>query len=262
MIELPNSRPTSAKSEAAGPEYDSIASNYSTNAQERSDRTCVLVPSARHYLGDLDGMRVLDLACGSGYFTRLLKNWGAEGVVAVDISKEMVEIAQQEERTTPLGIEYRVGDVAQLGKLGEFDIVFAAFLLHYATTISELEKMCNAISMNLKAGGRFVCFNENPLYPVHKGILYDVDVAANGPISDGSRMTRTHYEHGAPKFSFDHFHYESGTYEAAFRGAGLTNVEWLPFVKASNADLGYPKGFWDAYIEDFSITILKCRKAI
>ena len=35
--------------------------------------------------------RVLDLACGSGHFSRRLLKWGAGSVLGVDISSEMIE---------------------------------------------------------------------------------------------------------------------------------------------------------------------------
>lgn len=41
------------------------------------------------------GKRVLDAACGEGYGSRLLANWGASEVVGVDISAEAIASAQQ-----------------------------------------------------------------------------------------------------------------------------------------------------------------------
>lgn len=43
--------------------YDPIAKNYDANINERSDRRCILVPTARHYLGNIAGHAVLDLYC-------------------------------------------------------------------------------------------------------------------------------------------------------------------------------------------------------
>lgn len=41
------------------------------------------------------GKRVLDAACGEGYGSRLLANWGASEVIGVDISAEAIESAQR-----------------------------------------------------------------------------------------------------------------------------------------------------------------------
>jgi trans-aconitate methyltransferase len=72
------------------PEYDDIASKYTTDAERRGDRVCVFAPSAQHYLGDVSNKSLLELACGSGYFTRLIKGWGAQRLVGVDLSNEMI----------------------------------------------------------------------------------------------------------------------------------------------------------------------------
>lgn len=95
-------------------QYDKIAEQYDQSAEERSDRETILAPSAKHYLGDLEGKQVLDLACGSGYFTRLIKSWGAERVMGIDISPQMIELARQREQQDKQGIEFKVADVAQL----------------------------------------------------------------------------------------------------------------------------------------------------
>jgi toxoflavin synthase len=40
---------------------------------------------------------VLDLACGEGFYTRLLRQTGAGRVVGVDLSAGMIALARQEE---------------------------------------------------------------------------------------------------------------------------------------------------------------------
>lgn len=233
------------------PQYDKIAEQYDQSAEERSDREMVLTPSAKHYLGDVAGKRVLDLACGSGYFTRLLKAWGAEKVVGIDISKEMIELARQREKQEEQGIEYAVGDVLQLGKLEEFDIVFAGFLLHYSSSVEQLTMMCKNISQNLGSGGKFVSFNENPRFPIHTGIKYGVETTAFGDVRDGTKIRRTHYVQGKKDFSIEHYHFEPGTYEQALQSAGFVQIEWKQFVGSENAD-----DYWRDYLGDFSIAVL------
>ena len=83
-------------------------------------------------IGDLVGKSVLELGCGGGYYTRQIKQKGAEQVVGVDISDHMIEFAKQEEAKKPIGIEYVVHDVCELGKLGSFDLVTSPFLLNHS----------------------------------------------------------------------------------------------------------------------------------
>lgn len=75
-------------------------------------------------LNHIKDKTVLDLACGEGYGSALLMQYGAKKVVGVDISVETIEKAKQLFGST--GAEYIAGDaqtVAQL--LGEsvFDVV-------------------------------------------------------------------------------------------------------------------------------------------
>lgn len=46
--------------------------------------------TARQYVA---GKRVLDIACGEGYGSKLLKDWGAASVVGVDVSPEALRVA-------------------------------------------------------------------------------------------------------------------------------------------------------------------------
>src|SRR5215831_12995056 len=84
-------------------------------------------------VGALEGKRVLDVACGFGFYTRLLKRRGAAQVIGVDISPEMIRLAHQYEQAEPLGITYQVCDAVALPPLAPFDLVTAVYLLTYAT---------------------------------------------------------------------------------------------------------------------------------
>ncbi len=54
-------------------------------------------------LGNFKGKNILDLASGTGFYSRLLKKQGAAKVLGIDISETMVEVARTEEKKDPLG---------------------------------------------------------------------------------------------------------------------------------------------------------------
>ncbi len=127
-------------------------------------------------IGQVSGLRVLDLACGAGYSSRLLAKNGAEAY-GVDVSKEMLAVAIEQERLEPLGIDYVQADasIPQKYRPEPFDKVVAAFLLHYAPNLQVLEGFLSNISTNLKVGGEFVGINLSPDHPVierKKGISH------------------------------------------------------------------------------------------
>jgi toxoflavin synthase len=108
------------------------------------------------------GARVLDLACGLGYFSHKLLGWGASFVLGIDMSSGMIEAAKKSLPDDPeasRSLEFRVGNVITLGKIPDeepFDIVLGVWLLNYSTTAAEMTRMFETISANLKPGGLFV----------------------------------------------------------------------------------------------------------
>jgi toxoflavin synthase len=70
-------------------QYDHIGNKYDEDALtatlKRAERYTFL-----RIVGLLDGKRALDLACGFGFYTQLLKQCGAAQVIGVDISPAML----------------------------------------------------------------------------------------------------------------------------------------------------------------------------
>lgn len=77
-------------------------------------------------------------------------------MVGVDISPQMIALARQQEEAQPPGIEYRVADAATLGDIGPFDRISAAYLLHYAESREQLNRMARTVYDNLAPGQHFV----------------------------------------------------------------------------------------------------------
>ena len=100
-------------------QYDSIAQAYS-DGKLSPLRRYVEAYSLFQLLGDVSGLRVLDLACGDGIYSRRLKEAGAAEVVGVDISQGMIDIAVAQEQREQLGIEYLRCDAKDLIALPGF----------------------------------------------------------------------------------------------------------------------------------------------
>lgn len=57
----------------------------------------------------VSGAKVVDMACGTGYGSHILRGSGAEKVVGVDISRETIEHAQNKYKME--GLEFEVGNI-------------------------------------------------------------------------------------------------------------------------------------------------------
>jgi SAM-dependent methyltransferase len=243
-------------------QYDAIAFDY----QELAAASPMREPewySLRQRLGDITGLSVLDLACGDGQGTRLLKRWGAARVVGVDASGQMIELARQQEQAQPLGIEYRVADAAALGRIGEFDRVAAAYLLHYAPDRQQLLQMVRTIYDNLKPGQHFVTTVPNILEPAH--LLADHPRYGFGirlvdeSLREGARLRGT-LVLGEHKVEFDFYWLPWEAYEEAFRTVGFPSWKAEPFLIPPDAEHRRGAGFWDEYVAAPSAIQIICQK--
>lgn len=230
--------------------YDNIAHEYQDSKQ---------IPFRRHIeeftmfelLGNLDGKEVLDLACGEGIYSRSLVAHGARRVVGVDLSARMIELAQEREQGHSSAIEYRVGDAMKLDAIGAFDVVLGSYLLNYARSKAELLQFCRSIAVNLKPGGRFVGYNDNPaneieFYPSYR--KYGFVKAGRVPRSEGDPITYTLWNPDGTQFLIENYYLTSATYEGAFAESGFRSFRWhAPRLSAQGRD-SFERGFWDDYL--------------
>lgn len=250
------SAPASA---AATTQYDAIARQYQRSKQSPL-RRYVEQPTLFALLGDVAGRSVLDLACGEGWYARQLRGRGAGRVLGVDISAAMVELAREQERASPLGIEYRVADACELPALGPFDVVCAAYLLHYARDAAELARMCRSIARQLPPGGRLVALNENPNQAPERyaGYLrYGFSKSVVEPRREGSPIAYAMVS-GRELMRFEVYHFEAATYERELAAAGFTELRWHALCLDPEGAVRYGEEYWAEYLDNPPIVGLSC----
>jgi SAM-dependent methyltransferase len=142
--------------------YDDIAIFYDGTVGDRLDDnagTAALLDT----VGDVQGLRVLDLACGQGRLSRALARRGAT-VVGADISDALLDIARAAEAAEPLGVRYVGIDAASPVALsGEaFDLVICNFGL---SDIDDLDAALSTVGRVLRPDGLFLFAILHPCFP-------------------------------------------------------------------------------------------------
>ncbi len=113
-------------------------------------------------MGDIRDKDICDLACGQGTVSRWLAKTGAANVVAVDISRRLLAMAEREEQASPLGITYLERDAQRL-TLAEnsFDGVLCTFAL---ADIEKVEACIAGVHSVLRPNGWFVFVITHPCF--------------------------------------------------------------------------------------------------
>ncbi|MGW6704913.1 class I SAM-dependent methyltransferase [Streptomyces sp. NPDC054956] len=245
---------------SAQQQYDEIGEAYEGFKALPLEQYAV-VPSFLALVGDVSGKSVLDLASGTGFYSREFKRRGATDVLGIDVSGEMVAVAGQLEELNPLGIRYEVGDVAELRPFEQrFDIGLAVQLLSYAQDVAATELMCRNAHRSLKPGAEFFVLNQSP------------DFRFDGPTPERygfrSELTGEEVETGPqvritalldPPVSFVANLPRREVYEKCLEAAGFSDLTWVP-VEVSEAGLReFGAGFWADFHANPPLEMLRCR---
>lgn len=233
-------------------QYDTIQGPYDYSRMtskafiERESVQAILTPWIKN-------ANVLELACGSGFYTHSLLEWGARSLVAVDTSAVMLEAARRKgnlldddilkrkscrfvQADCSIPAPYYLGDDQNDGD--PFDLVFAGWLLNYAADHASLVNMFRNIATNLKEGGHFISVTVPPeqdpkslmeatvtARPPPAGSGY-FNFSLNKEVNDGIFL-RVYGNTPAGEFDFDCYWLRKEVYESAAREAGLKGkLEW------------------------------------
>ncbi|MEM9630818.1 MAG: methyltransferase domain-containing protein [Pseudomonadota bacterium] len=231
--------------------FNSIAKRY-RRMKARPLTHYIVEPTVLGLIGEVKGLDAIDLACGEGRWTRVLKRLGAATASGVDISEEMIRLAEASEQSEPLGCSYRIADVATLDAVRTYDIAVGAFLLNYASSPEQLLAFCRTAARLLKPNGRFVGINSN----------MSLDVTAYGYWRELGRWMTTTEErrNGDPitihligddgkELSFDNYYLSPSIYEEAFDKAGFKSFRWVQPSISNDALSIRPPDFWNRLLK-------------
>lgn len=119
----------------------------------------------RGAIGNLKGLKILDLGCGGGLLSEEFAKNGAV-VTGLDISENSINVASEHAHINNLVIDYKVGSAENIpASDNEFDVVICADCLEH---VDNLEHVIYEVSRVLKKEGLFCydTFNRNFLSKV------------------------------------------------------------------------------------------------
>ena len=159
--------PTSAYTAANRVAWDAIADKRQQiwpSAGFFAEGGSVLDRRDREAAGDVQGLRLCHLQCGSGEEALSWANAGAE-VTGVDISPKQIELATAKAAAAGISADFVVADVDALFDAplhpATFDIVYTGGVA--LVWIPNLDRWASSVHRLLKPGGRFICREEHPV---------------------------------------------------------------------------------------------------
>ncbi len=135
----------------------------------------VILPNLLRIVDPKPGQKILDVACGQGYFSRAFHQNGAQ-VTGCDISKELVDIAI---KNSPENILYFVAPANQMAdKIGANDLADKFDVATIILAIQNIEDMRATFiecAKLLKDGGRLIFVINHPVFRIPQGSSWQWD---------------------------------------------------------------------------------------
>ena len=147
--------------------WNAMGEEWLTLAQTGESRMRFIMPWMLRYMGDVQGLRILDLGCGEGGYARRLAASGAQ-VTAVDCSVAAIRYAREQAAREGLAIDCHLRNSNDLFGLedGAFDAVLSSMML---MDCEDLHGTLREIARVLKPGGRVFVSMLHPCFDGEHG---------------------------------------------------------------------------------------------
>ena len=120
---------------------------------------------AKKLLGDISGLKIVDIGAGTGRVTRQLASLGAR-VFGVEPNASLVELAE----AAGGGAEYLVASAEATGlESGEFDVSLFSFSLHH---VADMEAAIREACRLTRVDGRVVVIEPEAPDPIHPVVRF------------------------------------------------------------------------------------------
>jgi ubiquinone/menaquinone biosynthesis C-methylase UbiE len=159
------------RQKSAQSRYSFLNSSFVLMVQERENELLSML--SRYGVGSLEGKRVLEIGCGTGYWLRAFLQWGAlpENVFGIDLLPERIEQAR---KLCPPAVHLECGDAAALAFPGNsFDIVLQSTVFTSVLDQEIRQRIAEEMLRVLEPGGLVLWYDffvDNPQNPDVRGV--------------------------------------------------------------------------------------------
>ncbi len=156
--------------------WGKVADWYSDLLESASDtyQSEIVLPNLLRLVAPTQGVMILDVACGQGYFSRAFYEQGAE-VMGVDIGNELIEYARA---NSPQDLSYHVAPSHKMSFVDDqsIDVVTVVLALQNIEKYKETLAECGRV---LRKGGRLFLVLNHPTFRIPKKSSWGFDEAAH-----------------------------------------------------------------------------------
>ena len=209
----------------------------------KPDKLFSILPTVVRMVSDVRGKRVLDIGCGSGFFTEAIAKLGAEKVYGLDRSSRQLTLAREAQ---PINCEYIFGDMF-MDKLPTVDLILTPFVLNYAESVKQLEMLLHRFSAALNKNGHLISVIDLPSgadlsrFGARKRLPHGV--------FDGAPMEIALFENDQLIATLQATYFRPETIEQICQKAGFAEFSWEQPIIAPEGIRQYGADFWSNYLD-------------
>jgi len=150
---------TSENGPIAKTAYDELADTYAEDVKTNPYTAELEFPATSSLIPKVNGKRILDAGCGTGFYTKWLVEQGGD-VLGIDVSDEMLSHAVEQVGDRAEFIQADLGETLDFLPEDSFDGIVSALALSY---VKDWEQVFSEFNRILTSGGFLVFSTGHPL---------------------------------------------------------------------------------------------------
>jgi len=210
--------------------YNHQSKEYDTFCADKFQNYLV-APHIHSLVGNLQGKKILDLACGQGLHLKLLSKHNPSQIMGVDISDAMIQRAR--DNVQHPNASFLVEDISnpQLYEMvgeNQFDIVVSSWTAYYMENREKLKYFFNNAYKSLVRGGTaFIYLQEDPVtYSSGVGKICGIEMEfVSGPWKEKLEDLTVIKKVLSGEFVLHNYFWNYETMEEVLREVGFSSVK-------------------------------------